>query len=73
VGKRVFYHDECLVAVTECPERYGHRNVDMAIQIVERKASNIKINKSIISNHNNNIKELQHYHFETMLPGNGKE
>ena len=73
VGKRVFYHDECLQAVTECPERYGHRNVDMAIQIVERKKKNIKVNESIISDHNKNIKKLQHYHFEKMLPGHGKE
>jgi len=70
VGSRIFYHDECLIAVTEYPERYGHNNVDMAIQIVERKKENIKINESIISDHNKNIKKLQHYHFESMLPGN---
>jgi hypothetical protein len=73
IGQRIFYHDECLVSVTEHPERYGHSNVDMAIQIVERKKKNIRVNESIISDHNKNIKDLQHYHFEKMLPGHGKE
>ena len=73
IGGRSFYHEECLQAVSEFPERYGHTNVDMAIQICERRQHNIKINQDIISKHNNNIKELQHYTFERMLPGHGRD
>jgi len=73
VGKRVFYHEECLQVISECPERYSHANVDMAIQICERRERNLKINQDIISKHNNNIKELQHYNFERMLPGHGRD
>ena len=72
VGKRIFYHDECLQHVSEFPESYSHTDVDMAIQIVEKKKKNIDMNEKIISKHKNNIKELQHYTFERMLPGHGR-
>ncbi len=72
IGKRIFYHDECLQAVSEFPERYGHTDVDLGIQIIDKHKKNIKINQDIISKHNNNIKGLQHYTFERMLPGHGR-
>jgi len=72
IGKRVFYHEECFKSVSEYPERYSNIDVDMAIQIVERKEKNITINNRIIEQQNENIKKLQRYNFESIMPGHGR-
>lgn len=72
LGHRVFYHEECLQHVIENPEQYGHRNIDMAIDITDKKKQNIKHNEEIISDYKIKIKKLKHYCFEEILPGNNK-
>ena len=69
VGKRYYYHPECLELVEMYPEQHEHRVVDMAIEISDRKKDNIKgTNDNIIKDHQKKIEKLKTNHFERMMP-----
>lgn len=71
IGKRTFFHMECLREIEEDPHRHLHSEVDMAIQINEQYESNIEHNKNIKKEMDKKIQKLKEKHFESMLPGNG--
>lgn len=71
IGKRNFFHMECLREIEEDPHRHLHTEVDMAIQINDRLDDNIKHNKKIKKEMEKKIEILKEKHFESMLPGNG--
>jgi hypothetical protein len=69
MGKRIFYHHECLLMVEEEPEKFGHAMVDMAIHIHDLSEGNIKkTNSTIVKKFRNNVEELQRKNFERMMP-----
>jgi hypothetical protein len=70
--KRTFFHMGCLKYVEEHPTRHKNQEVDLAVMINDQWDSNIKINKQIIKDREENIKKLQTRNFESMLPGNGE-
>ena len=69
VGKRIYYHPECLEMVETEPEKFGSVMMDKAIFINERKLENIKkTNSSIVENHRKKVDELHRMNFERMMP-----
>jgi hypothetical protein len=68
VGKRIFYHVECLEMTETYPEVWGHRAVDMALHIHELRKQNIEFNDKIIPGFKEKMEELQQHHFERMMP-----
>ena len=69
ISKRYYYHSECLELVEMYPEQHGHKLIDLAIEISDRKAENIeKTNSKIIPNHVKKIEKLNTNHFERMMP-----
>jgi hypothetical protein len=69
VGKRIFYHSECLEMVeTQC-EKAGHIMMDKAINIGDLRKQNIKnYNDNIYEEFQKKIKTLHRNHFERMMP-----
>ena len=69
MGKRIFYHPECLEIVEMDPEKYGHKMIDLAIEISDRRKENIKqTNSKIIQEHKEKIETLHRNNFERMMP-----
>jgi len=69
VGKRVFYHPECLEMVEMDPEKFGHKWADKAIQINELQKSQRKdFNGQIVENYQKKVDQLHQNHFEKMMP-----
>lgn len=69
LGKRIFYHDECLQIVEVDPEKFSNIMVDKAIYINDLKKECMKrFNKYIIQKHRKKIEELNRSNFERMMP-----
>ena len=69
VGRRIYYHPECLEMVEVSPEKFGHIMMDKAIFVVERKKENIeKVNSKIQEEFQEKVEKLQTDHFEQMMP-----
>jgi hypothetical protein len=68
IGKRHFYHDECLQIVELEPEKFEHIMADRALFIHELKTQNMSYNKTIIKDHKDKIEKLQIYNFERLMP-----
>ena len=69
VGKRVFYHPECLEMVEMEPEKFGHKWADKAIQINELcKQNRGRCNVQIVEKYKKKIDKLHQNHFERMMP-----
>lgn len=69
IGKRIFYHPECMEMVQLEPEKFVHTWMDKALQIEELRKENIKNhNSSIIDNFNKKVEKLHASHFERMMP-----
>ena len=65
VGKRTFYHPECLEIVEIYPEESGHKIMDMAIYINDLRKENIKkCNKKIIKDFKERVEKLHQNHFD---------
>lgn len=72
VGRRIFYHPECLETVeTQC-EKAGHTMIDKALHIGELRKQNIKnCNDNLYEEFEKKIETLHRNHFERMMPRNG--
>lgn len=69
VGKRIFYHPECLEMVQIEPERFSHQWADKAIFIGERlEENNGEFNEHIVENYQKKVGTLYRHHFERMMP-----
>jgi len=69
VGKRIFYHPECLEMVETDPERFGHIMADKALHIGELRERNIKgYNVHVVVNFEKKIDTIHKNHFERMMP-----
>jgi hypothetical protein len=69
VGRRIFYHPECLEVVQINPENSGHTLMDKAIHIDDLRKENIKqCNKNLIEDFKKKIEKLHQSHFEKMMP-----
>ena len=69
VGRRIYYHQECLEIVEVEPQKFSHRTVDKAIQINDlRKANEEHYNSKIIEKYKKKVESLQKSNFERMMP-----
>lgn len=68
VGKRTFFHQECLEEVELHPEVAGHKKIDMAININDIIEENKRDNKKIIRAIKKKYKKLQRASLERMMP-----
>ncbi|MHA1701004.1 MAG: hypothetical protein ACTSWK_01925 [Promethearchaeota archaeon] len=69
VGKRYFYHQECLEMIEVNPEKFGHIMADRAIQINDLKEACLKkFNSSIVEKFKEKIDRLHKNNFERMMP-----
>jgi hypothetical protein len=69
IGKRHFYHDECLQLIECEPEKFGHKVVDMALYINELKEQCIsRVNSKIAKEFKEKVETLQAKSFERMMP-----
>ena len=68
VGKRHFYHDECLQMVELEPEKFGHIMTDKALFIHELKSHNMSYNDKIIETHKSKVEKLHVKNFERLMP-----
>ena len=69
MGKRIYYHPECLEMVEMEPEKFGHIMMDKALKLNELKLECIKQhNKDIIKDYHRRAEELNKQHFERMMP-----
>lgn len=69
IGKRIFYHPECLEMIEIEPEKFGHIMMDKAININDLRKMNIKkCNDSIIEIFKKKVEKLNSNHFERMIP-----
>ena len=69
IGKRIFYHEECLQLIEAEPEKFGHRMMDKAISINDLKtACKKKFNNDIIPKFKKKVSKLNTYNFERMMP-----
>ncbi len=69
VGKRRFYHPECMEMVEIDPEKFGHKLIDIAIHINDLRKQNIeKCNRSIVKRFNKKVEQLHQNNFERMMP-----
>jgi hypothetical protein len=68
VGKRIFYHQECLEMVERKPEKFGHRMIDKALHINDLVKQCIKYNSNIETNFKKKIESLHRNNFERMMP-----
>jgi hypothetical protein len=69
VGKRIFYHSECLEMVELKPEKFGHIMMDKAINIDDlRKRNTNECNKNLEEEFNKKVEKLHRSHFERMMP-----
>lgn len=68
VGKRLFYHQECLEMVEKDPEKFGHIMIDRAIQINDLKKECIKFNHTVEEKFKQKVEKLHTQNFERMMP-----
>lgn len=68
IGKRIFYHSECLELIERSPEKFGHKMMDKALHIIELRDICIRHNNSIIKNFNKKVEKLHSKSFERMIP-----
>lgn len=68
IGKRHFYHDECLQMVELEPEKFGHIMTDRALFIHELRERNMWYNNRIIPEHKEKVQKLNIKNFERMMP-----
>jgi len=68
VGKRIFYHSECLEMVEIEPEKFGHILTDRAIHIHELRERNIPFNLTIEELLISKVEKLHKFSFERMMP-----
>jgi hypothetical protein len=69
IGKRIFYHPECMEMVQLDPEKFAHIWMDKAIHIEGLRKSNIATyNSKIISEFKKKVEKLHISHFERMMP-----
>lgn len=73
IGKRIFYHLECLKMVEVSPEKFGHILMDMAIHINDLQKENIeKCNSKLVEEFEKKVQTLNGNHFKRMIPKRGK-
>jgi hypothetical protein len=73
VGKRLFYHPECLEMVEIDPEKYSHNWADKAIQINELfKKNRVRCNSTLVTEYKRKVEKLHANHFERMMPRKSK-
>lgn len=69
VGKRFFYHQECLEMVEIDPEKFGHNMVDRAININNLRDRCVeKCNRHIAEKFKEKIEKIHNFNFERMMP-----
>lgn len=69
VGKRIFYHPECINMVEKDPEKFGHKMMDKALNIYDLREQNIKnCNNTLVERFNKKVEKLHQNHFERMMP-----
>ena len=69
MGKRIYYHPECLEMVEMEPEKFGHIMMDKALKINELKLECMKRHNShIVRLHNERVEKLHRQNFERMMP-----
>lgn len=69
IGKRLFYHEECLKAVNLNPEFYGHLMVDKALYIHELQEKNYKdYTRHAVKKFRDKIEKCHANVFKRMLP-----
>ena len=69
MGKRLFYHLECLEIIEIEPEKFNHIMVDKAIHITNLKKRCMENhNDYIIKKHRNKVETLHKNNFERMMP-----
>lgn len=73
MGKRIYYHNECLLMVEEEPEKFGHAMVDMALHIHQLAKRNIEnTNSNVVEKFRENVEALHRKNFERMMPKGAK-
>lgn len=69
IGKRHFYHPECLESVDREPEFYGHLMADKAIFIHDlQERGHTNYNSSVVKKHKEQIEKCHANAFQRMLP-----
>ena len=68
VGKRLFYHPECLEMIEQEPEKFGHILADKAIHINELKERNMDRNVNLRKALEEKVEKLHRFNFERMMP-----
>ena len=68
VGKRIFYHMQCLEMIEVNPEKHGHIMMDKAIHINERRKECLQYNDTIEEQFIKKAEKLNRNNFERMLP-----
>ena len=69
IGKRLFYHTECLHLIEVNPTCFPHIMMDKALHVYDLRKQNIKnFNDLIKVEFDKKIEQLQKNHFETMMP-----
>jgi hypothetical protein len=73
IGKRVFYHPECLEMVEVNPEKFSHTMMDKALHIYELREHNMKqYNNKLVESFNKKVETLHRNNFERMMPSKMK-
>lgn len=69
IGKRHFYHPECLHAVEREPEFYGHLMADKALFIHElEERGHTCYNKNVVNKYKEQIEKCHANSFKRMIP-----
>lgn len=69
MGKRVYYHPECLEMIEMEPEKFGHIMMDKALKIAELKEECVRRHNShIVEDYKKRTEKLQRQNFERMMP-----
>ena len=69
MGKRIYYHPECLEMVEIEPEKFGHIMMDKALKIADLRDECIRRhNRHIVSSYHERAERLNQQHFERMMP-----
>jgi len=70
LGKRYYYHPECMNMVEMEPEKFGHKMVDMAIYLNDRlKECKRETNDNIAKDFKEKVEECHANNFSRMIPG----
>ena len=68
IGKRIYYHQECLEMIEAKPEKFGHRLIDKVIDINDKVDECKRINNKIIDGFIKKVEKLHNASFERMMP-----